>query len=366
MLPPPPPANGPARLLVVDDTRESRTTLARVLTRMGHEVELAVDGVEGFERLARGDIDLAMLDVEMPRCDGITLLRKLRHDPAFAELPVIMVSGVDDAEAVAGCIDLGADDFISKPFEARFVAARVRASLASKRLREWERAYRAMLIEEEARAGRLIADMLPDAIARRLKGGETNIAEQLLDVSVAFADIVGFTARAAAMDAAAVVAQLNAVFSEFDALAVSHGVEKIKTIGDAYMVVGGAPEPRDDHLEAVADFALAASAAASARHGVDLRIGIHVGPVVAGVIGTKRLTYDVWGHTVNLASRLESNGVPRRVQVSREVRDRLERRYRFEARGAVDLKGVGVQETFLLVGRGGVAASAGGTATPVE
>jgi class 3 adenylate cyclase len=187
----------------------------------------------------------------------------------------------------------------------------------------------------------------------RLNDGETEIADRFDTASILFADIVGFTPAAAAMTPGGLVARLDRVFSEFDALAVRLGVEKIKTIGDAYMAAAGIPEPRTDHAEAIVEFAVGLldtmARTDEGEQPLRLRIGIHSGPVVAGIIGRHKFIYDVWGDTVNVASRLESQGLPDRIQVSKPVRDAVGRRYAFERRGSIALKGRGRTPTFLLV-----------------
>jgi adenylate cyclase len=207
---------------------------------------------------------------------------------------------------------------------------------------------------EHARSERLLLNVLPEPVADRLKREEGVIADRHPEATVLFADIVGFTPIAADLPAEGVVALLDEVFTTFDRLADERGLEKIKTIGDAYMLAGGIPVPRDDHCEAVADMALAMIAACGsgrvAEAGVRLRVGIDTGPVVAGVIGRRKFIYDLWGDTVNTASRMESHGVPGSIQVTEAVFRRLRGRYRLEPRGAIDVKGKGPMHTWLLVG----------------
>jgi class 3 adenylate cyclase len=202
----------------------------------------------------------------------------------------------------------------------------------------------------------LLLNILPEPVADRLRAGEALIADRFDDVSLLFADIVGFTDMSSGMDASELVSLLNEVFSVFDGLVDSSGLEKVKTIGDAYMIVGGMPTWRSDHLDRMAELALDIAAAvahnaAAARLGVEFRIGMNAGPVVAGVIGTRKWIYDVWGDTVNLASRMESTGVAGRVQVTPVVASRLRGRFELESRGEVDIKGKGLMETFFLVRR---------------
>jgi class 3 adenylate cyclase len=202
----------------------------------------------------------------------------------------------------------------------------------------------------------LLLNILPEPIADRLRAGEGLIADRHEDVSLLFADIVGFTRMSSTMDAAELVTLLNEVFRVFDGLVDASGLEKVKTIGDAYMIVGGMPIWQPDHLERMAAVALEIAHAvshneAASRLGVQFRIGMHTGPVVAGVIGTKKFIYDVWGDTVNVASRMEQTGVPGRIQVTGAVEHRLRDRFRLESRGEVEIKGKGSMETFFLLGQ---------------
>jgi class 3 adenylate cyclase len=213
-----------------------------------------------------------------------------------------------------------------------------------------------LLEAERERSEQLLRNVLPDPIADRLKETVDLIAEAHPDVTVLFADIAGFTELSEGMDPSQVVEILDDLFTRFDALARERDLEKIKTIGDAYMVAAGVPVPRPDHAEAVADMALAMLDEVDGDRGpagrrLGIRIGIDSGPVVAGVIGRERFAYDLWGDTVNTASRMESSGVIGRVQVTARVRERLGDRYRFEPRGPVAVKGKGEMETYFLVGR---------------
>ncbi|MEG5041053.1 MULTISPECIES: adenylate/guanylate cyclase domain-containing protein [unclassified Microcoleus] len=211
------------------------------------------------------------------------------------------------------------------------------------------------LREEQEKSEKLLLNILPKAIAERLKQNETTIAEYFPEVTVLFADIVGFTALSAVMNPIDLVEILNKIFSGFDLLCERHGLEKIKTIGDAYMAVGGLPEPRADHADASAQMALdmqAEIARFNARHNqyFSIRIGIHSGPVVAGVIGIKKFIYDLWGDTVNIASRMESHGLPWRIQVSETTYNLLGHKYLFQERGMIEVKGKGEMKTYLLIG----------------
>jgi class 3 adenylate cyclase len=203
---------------------------------------------------------------------------------------------------------------------------------------------------------RLLLNILPSPIADRLRDGEPLIADRFDDVTLMFADIVEFTRLSASMSPQELVGVLNEVFTEFDSLVDRYGLEKVKTIGDAYMVVGGMPERSDDHPERVVAMALDLAESvgridAATRLGITFRIGIHCGPVVAGVIGTRKFIYDVWGDTVNMASRMESLGIPGRVQVTHAMAERLDGAFALEARGLIEVKGKGPTPTYFVLRR---------------
>jgi class 3 adenylate cyclase len=215
---------------------------------------------------------------------------------------------------------------------------------------------RAALDVERQRSERLLLNVLPASIAARLKQSQGVIADGFSDVTVLFADIVNFTPLSEGITPEGVVQLLDELFSGFDQLAQRHGLEKIKTIGDAYMVVGGLPDSRPDHAEAVAEMALAMREEVARRVGptgrpLQVRIGIDTGPVVAGVIGRSKFSYDLWGDTVNTASRMESQGLPGCIQVTERTYQRLRNRYRFEQRGPIQVRGKTTMVTYLLLGR---------------
>ena len=219
-----------------------------------------------------------------------------------------------------------------------------------------------LLQEEQGRSESLLLSILPKPIADRLKRDRSTIADRFPEATVLFADVVDFTPAAAALTPEATVAWLNDLVALLETLSDRFGLEKIKTVGDAYMTVAGLPTPRADHTEAAAEMALELQQQLATRttpHGrpLQMRVGIHTGPVVAGVIGTRKFSYDLWGDTVNIASRMESQGLPGAIQVTEAAYQRLHERYEFESRGTIQVKGKGEMRTYMLTGRRGIPAS---------
>jgi class 3 adenylate cyclase len=344
------------RILVADDDPGQRDLLVRRLRQQGFAVEDVENGVQALDRLRQTGFDLLLLDMVMPGLDGDEVLAQLKADPALRHVPVIMLSALDEMDSVVRCILAGAEDYLAKPVNTVLLRARIGACLEKSRLRQQETAYLHALEAERQKSDTLLLNILPAPIATRLKSGETTIVDSLPEVTVLFADLVGFTALTARFASIELVRLLDGIFTAFDGLAQAQGLEKIKTIGDAYMVVGGLPTPRPDHAAAVAEVALnmldyIERSFAASQPPIRIRIGINTGPVIAGIIGRHKFNYDLWGDTVNLASRMESHGLPGRIQVTTPTYDRLHTRYTLARRGAIRVKGKGSMVTWFLTGR---------------
>jgi class 3 adenylate cyclase len=342
-------------ILVVDDHPTNRLKLSLGLKQQGHTVAQAESGRQALEMLRAEPFDLVLLDILMPEMDGYEVLQQMKKDNALRDVPVIIISAQDELESIVHGIELGAEDYLPKSFDPVLLKARIEACLEKKRLRDHEQAFVRELQKERERSERLLLNILPAPVAERLKQTQDIIADNVEDVSVMFVDIVSFLPLSTSMPPAETVKMLNAVFSTFDALVDQYGLEKIKTSGDCYMVVGGLPLPDPNHLDAIAGMALDVLAGTSKFSRNDgkpfqLRLGIHTGPVVAGVIGTKKFAYDLWGDTVNIASRMESHGVPGAIQVTQDVYERLQDRFVFQPRGEIPVKGKGNMMTYLLTG----------------
>jgi len=346
----------PASILIVDDNADDRELLAHHLKRQGHSVTFAENGRIALELLWSRPFDLVLLDIRMPEMDGYQVLERLKADHALRHLPVVVLSGSNELDSAARCIELGAEDHLLKPYQKVLLNARVNASLEKKRLRDREQFYVKKLQEEQEKSEHLLLSILPKPIAERLKQGEEPIADSFAEVSVLFADIVGFSRLTASIPPTELVSLLNDVFSEFDRLAEKYEVEKIKTMGDEYMVAAGLPTPSTDHAWAVVDLALDMQTALARQvtpsgEPLQMRIGIHSGPVVAGVIGTKKFSYDLWGEIVNVASRMEASAPAGSIQVTAETYNRVRDGYLFQERGKIPVKGRGEMLTYLVTGR---------------
>ena len=297
----------PSRILVIEDEPANIQTLSTLLKERGYNINIATNGRQGLEVLERIRPDLILLDIMMPEMDGFETCRRIKASTAWREIPIIFLTAKTDTADIVRGFELGAVDYVAKPFNAHELLARVNTHLTLDYLHR----------ENE----RLLLNVLPASIANKLKQQVGIIAERFDDASVLFADIVGFTPLSARLSPTELIESLNRVFSGFDELADHHKLEKIKTIGDGYMVAGGLIEQNADHLAAMATMALAMHENVrklnSEFGGLSLRIGLQVGSVIAGVIGIRKFIYDVWGDTVNTASRLESHGAPGRYSRQR-------------------------------------------------
>jgi class 3 adenylate cyclase len=353
------------KFLVIDDSRMIRLTISKHLRQIGFEsIDEADNGAAAIDLLRTGkDYDLVLLDLEMPGMDGFEFLKIVKSDPALRSVPVIVVSASEQLSAAIQCISDGAEDFLNKPFDPVLLRARVFSSIEKKRLRDNDRQLlreleneKSLLQQEKEKSEQLLLNVLPQAIAARLKNGEKVIAEKQEATTVGFTDLVGFTPYARNAEPVDVVTMLNRIFSNFDIMSAQNGVEKIKTIGDCYMFAAGGPVPVEDHARRVADSALEMVRFIerfNARFGTafQIRIGLNSGPLVAGIIGKQKFAYDIWGDAVNVASRMESSGLPGRIHISESTRAALGSDYECEPRGTIECKGLGQINTYFLLSK---------------
>jgi DNA-binding response OmpR family regulator len=325
----------PGFVLVVDDDEQNRTLLRDSLEARGYEVEEAENGLQALQKIAARAPDVILLDLMMPKMDGFEVCRRLRSDAKTAHLPTLMITALSERRERLMGIESGANDFLSKPVDMQEVILRVGNAVRFKQLHD-------QLQVEQEKSERLLLNILPKPIAERMKKGETNIADGHADATVLLANLVGLSSLSSHIDPWQVVQILDEIFSAFDLLVESHGLEKIKTMGDVYMAAGGVCIPRPDHAEAIADLAIDLREEVERLNwqydtSIRIRIGICTGPVVAGVIGRKQFAYDVWGETVNFAWHLESTGQDGRIQIAESTCERLKDKYRMEKQHNVDV-----------------------------
>jgi class 3 adenylate cyclase len=306
------------RILVVDDNEYGRDLVARMLAQQGHEVEVVPGGEAAQDRLADPDlppVDLVLLDVMMPGMTGPELLRSLKADPQLWHLPVIMVSALGEDDSVLACIAAGAEDYLTRPIRPELLRARIAGCLEKKRLRDREAEY-------QARIDSLVRAIFPPAVVREWEQTGTIRPRRYEQVGVLFLDVVGFTAFSERFrdDPAAVVRPLQQLVQRFEDTVRRHGVQKVKTIGDGFLAVAGLPDPDPNPAATLVRCGLdLIDDAATHPAGWPVRVGVHVGPVVAGVLGKVQFSFDVWGHTVNAANRVEGHGRPGVVTLSADA-----------------------------------------------
>ncbi len=346
-----PRARTSGRILVVDDNAGNRDMLSRRLEREGYSVDTAANGREALEKLEAGVFDLVLLDIVMPELDGFAVLQSIRANQRWKEVAVIMISALDEIKSVVRCIEMGAEDYLPKPFDPVLLRARIGAILDRKRLRDEERLRTAQMETafQEAERQKLVAEamlrnILPGKVAAELQSLGTVQPMYFEDVTIGFTDFVGFTLATEKLAAEEIVGLLHEYFTAFDKIVSRYGLEKMKTIGDSYMFVSGMPDRRPSHpVDAVlAALEMVETVRTMARpdEGIEwqMRVGLHTGPVIAGVVGIHKFAFDVWGDSVNFSSRMESSGAPNRVNLSERTYSRVKDFVRCTPRGRVITK----------------------------
>jgi len=342
--------NSKGNLLVVDDNEMNRDLLTRRLVKEGHTVTIAKNGREAVDLVQSSPFDLILLDIMMPEMNGYEVLERLKDDENLRHIPVIMISALDEIDSVVRCIEMGADDYLPKPFNPVLLRARIGASLEKKRLRDREVAYRQQIEAEKRRADDLLHVIFPRNVVQELKDTNEVKPRRYDNVAVLFCDIIGFTAYCDRQQPEVVVPHLQEMVEIFEEVAERHGLQKIKTIGDAFMAASGiltqVENPALDCIRCGLDMVESTGRFSS---GWLVRVGIHTGPVIAGVIGRKQYLFDIWGDTVNTASRIERYGQPNLVCISDATRQKAGDACTYESIGFVLAKGKGEIEIFRIV-----------------
>lgn len=335
------------RLLVVDDNATNRDILRRLLESLGHTIVCAAGGEEALTLLETVDVDAILLDLVMPDMNGFAVLYHLKRDPELRSLPVIMISALNETDYVVKCLELGAEDYLSRPYNSALLKARIDASLEKKRLREREVEYLRRIEDERRKSEALLQVILPQPIIEELKRTGVVVPRRHEDVAVMFADLVGFTKYCDRHTPEMVVYYLQDLVEAWEESALKHGVQKIKTIGDAFMAASGLMAPSENPvLDCVRCGLEMIQAVKDLPTAWNVRVGIHVGRVVAGVLGRRQYLFDVFGDAVNTASRMESSGVPGKIALSASAWGRIDHLAEGTNLGQVVVKGKGEMPMF--------------------
>jgi adenylate cyclase len=352
-----------ASILIVDDQEPNVLLLQRMLRGAGYtSVASTTHPHEVGDLYRQNRYSLILLDLQMPGLDGFQVMEELKKIESDGYLPVLVITAQPDHKLRA--LQAGAKDFVSKPFDLAEVLMRVHNMLEVRLLHlETKKLYDQVASEQKV-SEQLLRNVLPQAIVEKLKsrhnvttaGFPEIIAEGFPEATILFAGLHDFSRLTDGMAAADVVRLLNDIYSGFDTLVQKLGLEKIKIAGESYMIAAGVPVPRPDHAQAMAEAALGLQQEivrhdAPNQETFSLRIGINTGPVVAGVIGKTRFSYDIWGETVNTAWHMETYGAPGHIQVNETTYTRLRDKYVFEDRGEFYVKDKGELKTYFLKGR---------------
>jgi class 3 adenylate cyclase len=336
------PVDSQEAALVVDDDPIAREILGRLVSDLGYDVDLAGSGEACRAKAASRSYALILLDLVLPDANGIDLLADLRARETTAQASIIVISAIDATASVAACLERGADDYLTKPVNPVIFRARHHVIHENRVLSRQASRHVAHLEDEIQRADGLLRAILPEPIARELQTSGRVRARRYPDVVLFFADIVGFTRYCDGRPPEEILVPLQELVIRFEELCKEHEVLKIKTVGDALMACGGLMDPPEDAPQRCVELAFGLLAALDGHpEGWTVRIGMHRGPVVGGVVGDRQFSFDVWGDTVNTAARIESNGIPGEVCVSEALAEVLPEIYTTRRVGVRELKGKG-------------------------
>ncbi|HEY7315697.1 MAG TPA: adenylate/guanylate cyclase domain-containing protein, partial [Gemmataceae bacterium] len=333
-------------VLVVDDDPYNRDLLGRLLRREGHTVACAAGARQARTMIASQLFDLILLDIHMPDGDGVETLAALKADEHYRHLPIIVISAFDETDLAVRCIEMGAEDYLPKPFNPVLLKARVSAGLEKKRLRDREVLFLQQIQQEQKRSDELLHVIFPDEIVREWKTTSLVRPRRFDAVAVLFCDVADFTPFCDGHEPEEVMRHLQELIELWERIAARHHVEKIKTSGDSFMAAAGLLERPTDHpvLHCVRCGLDTIAASRQLPIPWEVRIGIHLGPVVAGVIGCRHYLFDLWGDTVNTAARMESHGIPGAVTLSQTAWQAVAEHCHGEPLGRIDIKGKGPME----------------------
>ncbi len=340
-------------ILVVEDSDVNRGLLANILLKHGYRVLQTDNGRSALRVLEENQPDLLLLDILMPDMDGYSLCSRIKQNKLTRDIPVIFISGLDGVESKLTGFELGCVDYITKPFQVAEVLARCATQLKIGKIQHQLEEQNLQLEAERKQSEDLLLQVFPSQVARELIDGGDCSPRLFKDVTVCFVDIVGFTTVSSSLAPEFLIDELNDIFTGFDQIAVQYQCERIKTIGDAYLFCCGVPEENREHAENVV---LAArdmvvflhNRNVSAKRQWQVRVGVHSGELVAGLVGSRKNLYDIFGDTVNIASRMEEHSLPMHVNISETTYALLSSEFSFTKRCDVDVKGKGEVSMYFL------------------
>lgn len=335
-----------SRVLIVDDIEENLKVLTETLTQEGFHPLQAKSGERAIQIAKKAQPNLILLDIKMPGMNGYETIEKLKEDVTTRDIPVIFISALNQIEDKVKGFQSGAVDYVSKPFQKEEVIARVSTHLKLREIQqevEWEK----------EKSDNLLLNILPQSVAKELKESGRSEPQSFSDVSILFADIVNFTKYGTTLDPRSLIEELNEIFTKYDEIMEENGCERIKTIGDAYLAVCGMPDAYEDHGKRLATAALEMRSYLEERnkeneHQWEIRIGIHSGELVGGIVGTKKYIYDIFGDSVNIASRMESNSEPMCINLSEDTYNRIKDEFNCTPREPAEVKGKGLTNMYFL------------------
>jgi len=340
-------------ILIVEDSPVNQKILSNLLKKQGYTVLNTTSGEEALKLVTTILPDLIILDILLPGIDGYTTCVRLQEQETTRDIPVIFISSLDATEDKIGGFEAGGVDYITKPFQPAEVIARICTHLRIRHLQRVLAQKNILLEEEKQKSEALLQNVLPRRVAGELLTTGHCAPKLYAEATVCFADIVRFTAASSHLSPETIIGELNEIFTGFDAIATRHHCERMKTIGDAYLFVCGVPEPDPRHAENVGRAALQMidfleKRNRQAQYTWQIRVGIHSGPVVGGIVGTEKYLYDIFGDTVNIAARMEELGTPMQVNVSQATYKILHDTFSFIGGEKVEVKGKGKQVMYTL------------------
>ena len=355
-------------ILIVDDIQENVSVLYRFLTDMGLKGLVAKNGKQALQIAGVAPVDLILLDVMMPDLSGFEVCKVLKSQEKTQDIPIIFMTALTDTIDKIKGFELGAADYVTKPFQQEEVFARVKSHLKICKLQRQLQAQNQQLqqqtnelakrndiiTKEKEKSDKLLLNILPVRVANDLKETGKTESEIFDNVTVFFSDIVGFTKISSQLETPVLINELNSIFTAFDNIIEQHQCERIKTIGDAYLAVCGMPEINPNHTENIINAAIDIIEYLTKRNqnigGIkwEVRIGIHTGKVIGGVVGVKKYIYDVFGDTINTASRMESNSEPMKINISETTYQIVKDKFKATARDSLSVKGKGNMNMYFI------------------